>query len=78
MRTLTPTGVPFGIALMQTAGREDLLVKYGSAIEDLVGMRPRPEFRNPEADDYMYVGIKPDSEQMIKRKSYIYGERRSL
>lgn len=63
---------------MQTAGREDLLVKYGSAIEDLVGMRPEPAFKNPEADDYMYVGIKPDSELMNHRKSAIYGERRAL
>ena len=71
-------GVPFGLALIHTAGREDQLIRYGSAIEDLAGMRPRPEFRNPEADDYMYVGVKPNSELHIKRKSYIYGERRSL
>lgn len=71
-------GVAFGIALMQTAGREDLLVKYGSAIEDLVGNRPRPEFREADADNYMYVGVKPDSEQMVKRKSYVYGERWAL
>jgi amidase len=29
------TGMPFGLALMQTAWREDLLVKWASAIEDL-------------------------------------------
>lgn len=48
------------MALIHTAGREDLLVRYGSAIEDLVGLRPIPEFRNPEADNYMYVGVKPE------------------
>ena len=35
-------------------------MRYGSAIEDLVGMRPTPEFRNPDADEYMYLGVKPD------------------
>lgn len=29
------TGMPYGLAIMQTAWREDELVKYGSAIEDL-------------------------------------------
>nr|POE53370.1 putative amidase [Quercus suber] len=29
------TGMPFGLALMQTAWREDVLVKWASAIEDL-------------------------------------------
>ena len=61
MRTYTDRkGVPFGLALIHTAGREDLLMRYGSAIEDLVGMRPTPEFRNPDADEYMYLGVKPD------------------
>lgn len=78
-QVLTGTkGVAFGIALMQTAGREDLLIKYGSAIEDLIGGRPRPEFREADADNYMYVGVRPGSEQMVKRKSYVYGERRAL
>ncbi|EEH47378.2 uncharacterized protein PADG_03476 [Paracoccidioides brasiliensis Pb18] len=54
------TGVPFGIALIQTAWREDLLIRYGSAIEDLVGGRPKPHFRNIEASNFMYVGSKPD------------------
>nr|POE93030.1 putative amidase [Quercus suber] len=31
----TSTGMPFGLALMQTAWREDALVKWASAIEDL-------------------------------------------
>lgn len=30
------TGMPFGLAIMQTAWGEDKLVKYGSAIEDLI------------------------------------------
>ena len=29
------TGMPFGLALIQTAWREDALVKWASAIEDL-------------------------------------------
>lgn len=52
-------GVPFGIGIMQTAGREDLLLKYGSAIEDLVGGRKKPRFLNFEADNYPYVGTPP-------------------
>ncbi|PGH18395.1 hypothetical protein AJ79_00463 [Helicocarpus griseus UAMH5409] len=53
-------GVPFGLAIIQTAWREDLLIKYGSAIEDLVGGRSKPMFRNLKASNYMYVGVKPD------------------
>jgi hypothetical protein len=53
-------GVPFGLALIQTAGREDLLVKYGSAIEDTLGDRPKPKFRNIDADNWMYIGAKPE------------------
>ncbi|SPO05150.1 related to amidase family protein [Cephalotrichum gorgonifer] len=52
-------GVPFGLAIMQTAGREDLLVRYGSAIEDLNRGRPKADFRNIDADNYMYVGAEP-------------------
>jgi amidase len=29
------TGMPFGLALMQTAWGEDKLIRYGSAIENL-------------------------------------------
>lgn len=54
--TVVAAGVPFGLAIMQTAGREDLLVRYGSAIEELMPGRPKPEFRNVEANNYMYVG----------------------
>lgn len=52
-------GIPFGIGIMQTAGRENLLLKYGSAIEDLVGGRKMPRFLNFEADNYLYIGIPP-------------------
>ncbi|KAF7189109.1 putative amidase [Pseudocercospora fuligena] len=34
------TGMPYGFALMQTAWREDALVKYASAIEDLMSDTP--------------------------------------
>ncbi|KAI9798852.1 MAG: hypothetical protein M1833_004355 [Piccolia ochrophora] len=50
------TGVPFGIGIIQSAWREDLLIKYGSAIEDLIRGRRSPTFLNPDADNYMYVG----------------------
>ncbi|KAG9230498.1 amidase [Amylocarpus encephaloides] len=49
-------GVPFGIAIIQTACKEDLLIKYGSAIEDLVRGRTLPRFLNLEAKNYPYVG----------------------
>jgi amidase len=52
-------GVPFGLGIIQTAWKENLLVKYGSAIEDLVGPRKRPTFRNLDADNYTYVGVPP-------------------
>lgn len=53
-------GVPFGLAIIHKANREDLLVKYGSAIEDLFRFKPKPEFRNIDADNYMYIGVEPD------------------
>ncbi|KXS96821.1 hypothetical protein AC579_5428 [Pseudocercospora musae] len=34
------TGMPYGFALMQTAWREDALIKYASAIEDLMSDTP--------------------------------------
>jgi amidase len=53
-------GVPFGLGIIQTAWKENLLVKYGSAIEDLIGPRQRPTFRNLNADNYTYVGVPPE------------------
>jgi amidase len=50
---------PFGLGIIHTRCREDALIKYGSAIEDLVEDRPRPQFRNLHAKNYMYVGVKP-------------------
>ena len=52
-------GVPFGLGMIQKAWKEHLLVKYGSAIEDLVGGRKRPTFLNKDADNYTYVGNPP-------------------
>ncbi|KAL2071773.1 hypothetical protein VTL71DRAFT_13008 [Oculimacula yallundae] len=58
-------GVPFGIGIIQTAFKEDLLVKYGSAIEDLLGPRARPHFLNFEADNYPYIGAKPENQAKL-------------
>jgi len=57
--TPTPAGVPFGIGIIQTAGREDLLIRYGSAIEDLLQGRTEAKFINMDADNFMYVGVNP-------------------
>lgn len=48
--------VPVGLAIIEPAWHEHLLVKWGSAIEDAVKGRRKPQFRNPDADNYMYVG----------------------
>jgi amidase len=53
-------GVPFGIGIIQTAFKEHLLVRYGSAVEDLVGRRTVPRFLNLEANNYPYVGTPPE------------------
>jgi amidase len=53
-------GVPFGIGIIQTAWKEHLLVRYGSAIEDLAGGRSLPQFLNLEADNYLYIGTRPE------------------
>lgn len=53
-------GLPFGLGIINTAQRENLLVKYGSAIEDLVAGRTRPTFLNLHADNYTYVGRSPE------------------
>jgi amidase len=47
-------GLPFGMGIIQTAWKENLLVRYGSAIEDLTGHRHRPTFLNLDADNYTY------------------------
>lgn len=52
-------GLPFGIGIIQTALREDLLVKYGSAISELTSLRPKPKFLNIGAKNYTYVGKLP-------------------
>ncbi|KAI1313122.1 amidase signature domain-containing protein [Xylaria venustula] len=58
-------GVPFGMGIIQTAWKENELVRYGSAIEDLVRYRPRPTFLNLDADNYTYVGNPPTHKAAI-------------
>ncbi|OAT05815.1 amidase [Blastomyces gilchristii SLH14081] len=53
--------IPFGIGIIQTAWREDKLIKYGSAIEDLLALKLKPTFMNIDADNYMYIGAPPES-----------------
>ena len=38
--------VPIGLSLLGTAWSEPVLIKYASAIEDLLGGRPLPRFHN--------------------------------
>ena len=52
-------GVPFGMGIIQTAWKDSMLVRYGSAIEDLVRHRSKPTFLNFDADNYPYVGNPP-------------------
>lgn len=59
MRTYLLVGVPFGIALIHKAHEEKSLVRYGSAIERLVGGRPTPRFENQDANNHPYVGNEP-------------------
>ncbi|KAK2757532.1 hypothetical protein FQN54_004501 [Arachnomyces sp. PD_36] len=61
-------GVPFSLGIIQTAWKEHLLVKFGSAIEDLVGGRRVPTFLNLEAKNYMYVGVAPGANDRIEEK----------
>jgi amidase len=49
-------GIPFGVGIIQTAWKDHLLVKYGSAIEDLIKARHKPTFKNFNATNYTYVG----------------------
>ncbi|PMD51277.1 amidase family protein [Hyaloscypha bicolor E] len=58
-------GVPFGIGIIQTAFNEHLLVRYGSAIEDLVGRQMVPRFLNLEADNHPYVGTPPEKALLL-------------
>ncbi|KAF2823965.1 amidase signature enzyme [Ophiobolus disseminans] len=53
------SGVPFGLGIIQTAWKENLLVKYGSTVEDLVGPRHRPAFLNLDAENWFYIGSPP-------------------
>lgn len=52
-------GVPFGLGIIHTAWHEHLLIRYGSAIEDMLGTRPRLRFLNLHARNYPYVGNPP-------------------
>lgn len=39
-------GRPYGLGIMQSAWQEPQLIKYGSAIEDLLAYKPKPKFHN--------------------------------
>ncbi|PGH15007.1 hypothetical protein AJ79_02687 [Helicocarpus griseus UAMH5409] len=56
--------IPFGIGIIQTAWREDLLVKYGSAIEDLLALTVKPTFKNLDADNYIFAGVPPGQSKL--------------
>ena len=47
---LDAAGLPFSLSIQHTAWREDVLIKWASAIEDLIheidGWRPLPTYRN--------------------------------
>lgn len=55
-------GVPFGLGIIHKPNREEMLIKFGSAIEELIGGRPIPRFLNPDAVGYLYTGSKPDGQ----------------
>ncbi|ORY64902.1 amidase family protein [Pseudomassariella vexata] len=54
-------GVPFGLAIIHKAFNENILIRFGSAIEDLVSGLPKPRFRNKDADGYLFIGAEPES-----------------
>lgn len=56
---INENGVPFGMGIIQVAWKEHLLIKYGSAIQDLIRQRHRPTFINVNAENYTYVGEPP-------------------
>ena len=61
-------GVPFGLGIIQTAWKENSLVKYGSAIEHLMQRkRSRPKFLNFQNDDYLIIGGPPSAEQKVSQ-----------
>ena len=51
--------IPFGLGIIQTAWKEHLLIKFGSAIEDLVRGRRVSRFLNVDAENFMSVGVNP-------------------
>jgi amidase len=57
--------VSFGIGIIRTAWSEHLLVKFGSAIEDLTRGRTLPKLLNFEATNYPYIGTAPDKTQGV-------------
>lgn len=62
-------GVPFSLGIIQTAWKEHLLVKFGSAIEDLLSGRETPGFHNLDTKNYMYVGVPPDANAAVERST---------
>ncbi|KAJ3553172.1 hypothetical protein NPX13_g10945 [Xylaria arbuscula] len=55
-------GVPFGMGIIHKGWQEAKLIKFASAIEDLVHHRPQPKFFNFDADNYTYVGKPPSDD----------------
>jgi amidase len=53
--THTETGMPFGLALMVSAWEEDKLVKWGSAIEDLMAVKGEGRFGRTKPKWYSYT-----------------------
>jgi amidase len=53
--THNETGVPYGPALMVSVWEEDKLVKWGSAIEDLIVNKSEEEFDRTKLKWYVYT-----------------------
>lgn len=62
---LSLSGVPFGLAIIHKSSKERELVKFGSAIEHLIGGRPRPKFLHADAVGYLYTGTDLDSNKKV-------------
>jgi amidase len=64
-------GVPFGMGIIQKAWKDHMLIRYGSAIEDLIQHRPRPTFLNFDADNYTYIGSPPKEPAQLRNQETI-------
>lgn len=63
------TRIPFGIGIVQTAWKENILVKYGSAIGNIIRHRHRPTFINLGDNNYMYVSNPSKDVKVADRSS---------